>query len=358
VVPVSAIAPLSITVNTFTPKASSGRDAMSILATSSQRNRRSLKGEASGNRGDAELKGMNMGTIDISKIIVENRHRKDMGDIDGLAKSIAEVGLLHPIVVNSSNILIAGERRFEAMKTLGWQEIPITVVTTLDDARKAMMAERDENSERKPFTPSEAAKVGQRMEVLVKREAKERQRDHGGTAPGKTKADNTSGTVPEVSERGETRDIVGQAVGMAGRTYQRAKTVINRGTPEIIEAMDKGEVSISTAAIIATNEPEIQAKLLADQKAGRAHVNRKAPPDAKGQMIPKTRKLAQGKKAPEAIRGAIGTLVGLATSLDQFSVKDAAPSDEEAIEWERDLTAVISALSRFRRELKEHCHVG
>jgi hypothetical protein len=37
--------------------------------------------------------------LDISAIRVGQRHRKDMGDIGRLAANIADVGLLHPVVV-------------------------------------------------------------------------------------------------------------------------------------------------------------------------------------------------------------------------------------------------------------------
>lgn len=288
-----------------------------------------------------------MPTIEISKIVVANRHRKDMGDIDGLANSIREVGLLHPIVLNSSNVLIAGERRLEAAKKLGWQEISVTSVSSLDDAHKAMKAERDENSQRKPFTPSEAALVGQAIEQFVKDEAKKRQ-GRPGVARSVT-----------VTEHGNARDIVADAVGMSGPTYDRAKRAVRLGIPEVVEAMDKGEIGISTAATIAQQgDPERQKKLLEDQKAGRAHLRRRPSPthDDNGQMIPKTRK-NPSRKAPEAIRGAIGTFVGLASGLESFTVKDAAPSPAEAEQWEKDLAIVVSAINRFRRELKEYAHV-
>ena len=37
----------------------------------------------------------------LDSIRIGERHRKDMGDIDGLARSIADVGLLHPIVITT-----------------------------------------------------------------------------------------------------------------------------------------------------------------------------------------------------------------------------------------------------------------
>jgi ParB-like chromosome segregation protein Spo0J len=45
-----------------------------------------------------------------------------------LASSIAEIRLLHPIVVHPDGKLIAGRRRLEAFKTLGRDDIPATVL--------------------------------------------------------------------------------------------------------------------------------------------------------------------------------------------------------------------------------------
>jgi ParB family chromosome partitioning protein len=48
-----------------------------------------------------------------------------MGDIDALAASMKELGLLHPIVVRPDGVLVAGERRLRAAKLLGWETIPV-----------------------------------------------------------------------------------------------------------------------------------------------------------------------------------------------------------------------------------------
>ena len=52
--------------------------------------------------------------LPIDGINVGFRYRKDLGDLRTLADSIGEVGLLHPIVVTSEGLLIAGQRRLEA----------------------------------------------------------------------------------------------------------------------------------------------------------------------------------------------------------------------------------------------------
>ena len=66
----------------------------------------------------------------IDEIVVGDRHRRDLGDIDGLAASIEDIGLLHPITVDEQSQLLAGARRRAACKRLGWRDIPVNVVRT------------------------------------------------------------------------------------------------------------------------------------------------------------------------------------------------------------------------------------
>jgi hypothetical protein len=68
--------------------------------------------------------------LDVVKI--GTRHRRDMGDIDSLARSIADVGLLHPVVVRPDGMLIAGARRIAACRRLGWSEVPVRIMETPD----------------------------------------------------------------------------------------------------------------------------------------------------------------------------------------------------------------------------------
>jgi hypothetical protein len=78
-----------------------------------------------------------------------------LGDIDGLVASMRELGQLQPIVLTSDMRLIAGERRLTAAKKLGWSEIEAFVAVGINDAALQLKAERDENTCRKSFTPSE-----------------------------------------------------------------------------------------------------------------------------------------------------------------------------------------------------------
>jgi len=68
----------------------------------------------------------------IADIIVNNRTRKDLGDIQSLADSIREVGLLNPITIcydaRMRPVLIAGSRRLKAFELLNREEIPARAI--------------------------------------------------------------------------------------------------------------------------------------------------------------------------------------------------------------------------------------
>jgi ParB family chromosome partitioning protein len=95
--------------------------------------------------------------IAIADIKIGERRREDLGNIDELAASINAWGLLHPIVVDDQNRLVAGERRLRACQQLGWREIEVTLLANLstDDLREI---ELEENIRRKDLTTLELSK--------------------------------------------------------------------------------------------------------------------------------------------------------------------------------------------------------
>jgi ParB-like nuclease domain/MT-A70 len=155
--------------------------------------------------------------LPISKIKVRNRYRKSLGDIDTLAASIKEVGLLHPIVVRPDGRLIAGERRLVACKRLGWKSVPVTRV----DLKEVVRGEFAENAVRKDFLPSEIEAIRRAIEPYEKEAAKQRQRQHGGTAPGRRKH---SGQVSPSD--GRTRDRIGAFAGISGRSLAKIQAIV------------------------------------------------------------------------------------------------------------------------------------
>lgn len=95
--------------------------------------------------------------LPISAIIVGTRLREDYGDIEALAKSMEEHGLMHPIIVDEYSNLIAGGRRLKAAQLLDWPEIEVRYVNELSENEKRAL-ELEENIRRKDLTEFEKSK--------------------------------------------------------------------------------------------------------------------------------------------------------------------------------------------------------
>ena len=86
--------------------------------------------------------------------------RTDNGPISGLMLSIEDKGLLEPIIVRPQEDgfeVVAGMRRYEACKKLGWKRLPAHVVE-LDD-REAFEVSLLENIQRETLNPIEEARA-------------------------------------------------------------------------------------------------------------------------------------------------------------------------------------------------------
>ena len=92
--------------------------------------------------------------VSIKDIKVKRRVRKDLGDLQNLMDSLRRYGLLNPITLNSKYELIAGERRLEAAKAIGWTSINANIIDNLTPISQLEM-ELEENNQRKEFTDEE-----------------------------------------------------------------------------------------------------------------------------------------------------------------------------------------------------------
>lgn len=157
-----------------------------------------------------------MPTVALSDIRVGRRHRRDLGDVERLARSISDVGLLHAVVVDDDNRLIAGERRIAAAKQLGWTTVPVRRVPL----EKIVRGEFAENAERKDFTPSEIDAIRRAMLPLEQAAARER----------KGEARKTGKVSP--SNQSRSRDKVGAFAGVSGRQVEKIAEVVDAAVAE------------------------------------------------------------------------------------------------------------------------------
>jgi len=101
----------------------------------------------------------------IKNIIVNKRIRKDLGDIEALADSFRCYGQITPILINKKNVLIAGGRRLEAAKLLGWQSINAEIIDRTGELEQLEL-ELEENKYRKDFNDEEVAEAARKIYKL------------------------------------------------------------------------------------------------------------------------------------------------------------------------------------------------
>lgn len=174
--------------------------------------------------------------VDIGKVIVKDRIRKDFGDIKELADDIEQNGLINPPVVNKDYELLAGERRLRACKSLGWSQIEIRMMDTRD-AEHELNVEISENENRKAFSKAERVDYMRRLLRIEQAKASERQK--AGVNLGET-----------FPEGGRARDKAAEQFGISGKTMEKEISIVDNKdklTPEDFADWDEGRLSTNKA---------------------------------------------------------------------------------------------------------------
>lgn len=185
--------------------------------------------------------------ISIDQIVVGERYRKDLGDLEPLKASITELGLLHPVVIDGERRLLVGGRRLEACKQLGMLTIPAVTAASLSDLRQRVIAEKDENVCREPFKPSEWSAIGKRVEEFQKPIA-DKAKAEGVKEGGKKRHSSTGNSRQAKKPRDESKHVASVAASACGvdrRTYEKAKAVTQAAAAapkkfgHLVEQMDR-----------------------------------------------------------------------------------------------------------------------
>ena len=179
--------------------------------------------------------------INIEQIKIEDRIRKDFGNIQELADDIKQNGLINPPVVmqesDNTYTLLAGERRIRALKLLGYKQIEVRTWKSLNDEEK-LNIEISENEARKDFSKSERMEYALRLAKIEGLKAEERMKSG--------KAD------PRLnSDKGRTDEVIAQKLGIGGKdTYRKEKYIYENQSslsPEDFADWDEGRLSTNKA---------------------------------------------------------------------------------------------------------------
>lgn len=191
--------------------------------------------------------------LSIREIVVDERIRKSLGDIDALATDMRVNGQIVPITVRIADDgryhLVAGFRRMKAMEMNGETEIEAYVIVE-DDEEMLLLKEISENEIRETFTRTERMSYIRRLDEIEGKKAKERQGERN---------------IPQNSaESGDSRDKVAEQVGISHDTIAREKKIIEHKDeidPEDFKNWDEGKLSTNKVFT------ELKAKLKAAEDA-------------------------------------------------------------------------------------------
>lgn len=203
----------------------------------------------------------------------------DDESIGELADDIKKNGQQVPVEICGGKV-IDGRRRIKACQIAGVE--PITREVSPADPVAYVLSI---NLHRRHLTESQRAMIGARVKGIYEKEAKERQkmagqqyhkgsakvRDHGPepSDDDKPEAENGGDQKPETPEY-RSRDAAGATVSVSGREVDRATAIMKRGIPELIEAVQKGRISVRFGEQIAKEEKDVQREIVAAENPGKA----------------------------------------------------------------------------------------
>jgi len=182
---------------------------------------------------------MKIKQVKVSDVKVGDRFREELGDIEELAISIGEKGLVQPISIDGKGNLLAGGRRLAAAGIAGLKTVP-AITLEVHGELDSREIELIENTLRKDFTWVERANLERRIYELRK------EKD------------------PDWSQRDQA-ELMGGSKGMTSRRLQLAEMI--EAIPELAEKATEKEAwkayqqlreDVVTSSLMAEDDPKFK----------------------------------------------------------------------------------------------------
>lgn len=204
----------------------------------------------------AALKLSEVSTVAIASVKVPKHRQRALRDVSPLRDSIAELGLLQPIVLTPDRVLVAGLHRLKACEALGWEEIPAVVRQV--EGLTAELAEIDENLVRNDLTVLERSEQLARRKQIYEALHPETKKPKGGR-PAKN-----SETISTFS-----KDTASKS-GISERTVRHEVQIASSLSQEVRDAIRGTEIADSKTDLLALArlEPERQKAVAAKVASG------------------------------------------------------------------------------------------
>lgn len=186
----------------------------------------------------------------VDSISVGLRHRQDLTEgIEPLMASIERLGLLQPVTITPDGVLVCGARRLEAVKRLGWRTLKVWVRSGISDDLNRLLAQQDENEQRKPLNPVEQAALFRELRGLIAEDAARRQEATQFGAGAESGQVNGPGAAPgPPTGHGDSRHRAAVAVtGKASYHFLEQVSAIeriaaDRSLPTLVRSMATAEL--------------------------------------------------------------------------------------------------------------------
>ncbi|KQB77486.1 MAG: ParB/RepB/Spo0J family partition protein [Clostridium butyricum] len=176
--------------------------------------------------------------LDIDLLVPSENNFYGIREIEELADSIKEFGLMHNLVVrkkdNETYEIISGERRYRALKSLEYKKIPCQVREITDLDAEIMLIQA--NVEQRELLPSEKMEGIKRLKAIYKQK-----KANGEELP-----------------KGKIRDLIGQDMKLSGTQVGRYQKIDKDLIKPLKEKLDKEELTITQAHTLSSLSIEEQ----------------------------------------------------------------------------------------------------
>ena len=154
----------------------------------------------------------------------KNKEIYNLSSIDELMESILEVGLLQSLIIDQHQQIISGNRRFESIKKLGWEEVEVEVKEVKKGEEELLLIHHNKKR-------IKSLKVLINEYLILDNLYRK----------GQGKRTDLTSVKSNISS---TRDIVSKEMGISSSQLRRL-VYIHRNKPEYIELLDKGILTVN-----------------------------------------------------------------------------------------------------------------
>ncbi|MBT3983827.1 MAG: ParB N-terminal domain-containing protein [Bacteriovoracaceae bacterium] len=195
----------------------------------------------------------------IDDIIIDNSYLRMDDDVESLMTSIQTVGLIHPLTLNKENKLLAGGRRYTALKKMGAKEVRVEIVDRSPLEQELISI--DENLVRTPLSKLEFEKClnrGREIYEKINPDVNKVSLSTDSLSPSQKKAKKEEESMDTTSFAAITAEKTGLSKGVIKEAIKRDALSSKR----VKEARSLGELNASQASEIIKLKKKDQDEIL------------------------------------------------------------------------------------------------